>query len=145
MELNKLEKLRQKTYLIQEHNRKVEDNCQRAKEKREYQQDDRIYEINYNQVEEKGPHYSMGGRFEKCFLNIPENYDNDNSYNLGESYNGLPRLNNLIPNHNVVKPSILSFSMAKADRFAPDKLYENPGPDAYNISDLYSGVGGKVM
>jgi hypothetical protein len=77
----------------------------------------------------------MKGRYDKGFLG-QENYDDPNKlHGLEQSVSYLSKniTKNLnpLPNYNTVKPSLPSFSMAKADRFGEEGKIQMPGPNAY--------------
>jgi hypothetical protein len=92
----------------------------------------------------------MGGRFEKGFLNIQENYDDTNriygfEQNISHLSKDISKNINPLPDYNTVKQNLPSFSFPKADRFEEEKIYQLPGPNAYFRDHQEILEGGKNM
>lgn len=94
-----------------------------------YEDPFKIKEINYSQVEESGPKYTIKGR------NIPrkKEYDEDtNNFLLGQDkeiidYIKKIQMNRPLPNINYVRPNLPSVIFPKAERFLNyNKSYEGP-------------------
>ena len=106
-----------------------------------------INDINYAQVEERSPNYTMKGRYQHgSIFDIADNYDavtnNIDEENLGT--NGKPiqdegYLNNLpVPQYNVVKPTNPSFSFSQANRFTEKPKYQ-PSPNIEQVEPFKNG------
>ena len=92
--------------------------------------------INYNQVEEKAPQFSMKGRYEHgSIFAIQDSSIKPNSNEEGTDIYGKPiqdenYLNSLPrPQFNSVKPALPAFSFSKADRFYSKQPYKSKPTD----------------
>lgn len=140
MNSQRLDKLGEKIDRIKDRDRRHDMVRQRKEEIEEMKmrkyEDYLFNEINYVQVEENAPKYSMLGKSDKGFLNIQENYDDPTKlYGLEQSVSylskNLTKNLNPIPDLTVFKPNLPSYSIPKGERFVPDKILNVPGPGIY--------------
>ena len=115
----------------------------------EYGYNSDMVDINYNLVEESSPNYTMKGRYNHgSIFDMPDNYsavnndDEDEENKLGS--NGKPiqdeeyKKSLPVPQYNVVKPSLPTYSFNKAKRFYDKPLYQ-PSPNAIPIMPFQDG------
>ena len=139
-----LEERKMKSEKVKENKKKLEedkrDEIEELKERlnpNDY--DHNVQDINYKLVEESSPNYTMKGRYNHgTIFDTHENYsviinDEDEDNKLGsngkqiqdeEYIKSLP-----IPQYNIIKPTMPSFSFNKAKRFFNKPLYQ-PSPNA---------------
>ena len=103
-----------------------------------------IRNINYNQVEENSPKFSIKGRYEHggIFQSQTKVGDNNslNSNNLSYQLNSEANINTLpVPKFNIGKPSLPSFSFGKAKRF--DETYPIDGYTTANTNEMIFSEG----
>ena len=119
-----------------------------SKNKDENQNPDLI-DINYKLVEDSAPNYTMKGRYTHgSIFDMPDNYsavnndDDDEENKLGS--NGKPiqdenyKTSLPVPQYNVVKPSLPTFSFNKAKRFNDKPLYQ-PSPNVIPVMPFENG------
>ena len=106
-------------------------------------------DINYKLVEEASPNYTMKGRYNHgSIFDMPDNYslvnneDEDEENKIGS--NGKPiqdeeyKKSLPVPQYNVVKPSLPTYSFSKAQRFFSKPLYQ-PSPNAVQVLPFANG------
>ena len=106
-------------------------------------------DINYKLVEEASPNYTMKGRYNHgSIFDMPDNYslvnneDDDEENKIGS--NGKPiqdeeyKKSLPVPQYNVVKPSLPTYSFSKAARFFSKPLYQ-PSPNAVQVLPFANG------
>ena len=106
-------------------------------------------DINYKLVEEASPNYSMKGRYKHgSIFDMPDNYsmvnneDDEEENKIGS--NGKPiqdeeyKKSLPVPQYNVVKPSLPTYSFSKANRFYSKPLYQ-PSPNAVPVLPFEDG------
>ncbi len=108
-----------------------------------------IVNINYNLVEDSSPNYTMKGRYNHgSIFDMPDNYsvvnnDDDEEENKIGS-NGKPiqdeeyKKSLPVPQYDVVKPSLPTYSFNKAKRFYDKPLYQ-PSPNAIPVIPFENG------
>ena len=115
----------------------------------EYGYNSDMVDINYNLVEESSPNYTMKGRYNHgSIFDMPDNYsavnndDEEEENKLGS--NGKPiqdeeyKKSLPVPQYNVVKPSLPTYSFNKAKRFYDKPLYQ-PSPNAIPVMPFQDG------
>ena len=106
-------------------------------------------DINYKLVEEASPNYTMKGRYKHgSIFDMPDNYsvvnneDDEEENKIGS--NGKPiqdeeyKKSLPVPQYNVVKPSLPTYSFSKATRFYSKPLYQ-PSPNAIPVIPFEDG------
>ena len=106
-------------------------------------------DINYKLVEEASPNYTMKGRYKHgSIFDVPDNYsmvnneDDEEENKIGS--NGKPiqdeeyKKSLPLPQYNVVKPSLPTYSFSKATRFHSKPLYQ-PSPNAIPVIPFEDG------
>ena len=106
-------------------------------------------DINYKLVEEASPNYTMKGRYKHgSIFDMPDNYsvvnneDDEEENKIGS--NGKPiqdeeyKKSLPVPQYNVVKPSLPTYSFSKAARFYSKPLYQ-PSPNAIPVIPFEDG------
>ena len=106
-------------------------------------------DINYKLVEEASPNYTMKGRYNHgSIFDMPDNYslvnneDDDEENKIGS--NGKPiqdeeyKKSLPVPQYNIVKPSLPTYSFSKATRFYSKPLYQ-PSPNAIPVIPFEDG------
>ena len=106
-------------------------------------------DINYKLVEEASPNYTMKGRYKHgSIFDMPDNYsevnneDDEEENKIGS--NGKPiqdeeyKKSLPVPQYNVVKPSLPTYSFSKANRFHSKPLYQ-PSPNAVPVIPFQDG------
>ena len=106
-------------------------------------------DINYKLVEEASPNYTMKGRYNHgSIFDMPDNYslvnneDDEEENKIGS--NGKPiqdeeyKKSLPVPQFNVVKPSLPTYSFSKAARFFSKPLYQ-PSPNAIPVIPFENG------
>ena len=109
-----------------------------------------VVDINYNLVEESSPNYTMKGRYNHgSIFDMPDNYsqvnndDEDEENKIGS--NGKPiqdeeyKKSLPVPQYDVVKPSLPTYSFNKAKRFYSKPLYQ-PSPNATPVIPFENGI-----
>ena len=144
--------LENKSMLEQENQNKIDNLISRIPrsntENNEYY-DYYINDINYSQVEDRSPNYTMKGRYEHgSIFDINDNYDSVNLNNIDEENlgsNGKPiqdenYLNNLnVPQYNFVKSNSPSFSFGQSNRFVYKNKYQEK-PNSELILPFENGI-----
>ena len=115
----------------------------------EYEGNTDYVDINYKLVEEASPNYTMKGRYNHgSIFDMPDNYsvvnndDDDEENKIGS--NGKPiqdeeyKKSLPVPQYNVVKPSLPTYSFSKATRFFSKPLYQ-PSPNAVPVIPFENG------
>ena len=115
----------------------------------EYGYNGDIVDINYNLVEDASPNYTMKGRYNHgSIFDVADNYsvvnndDDDEENKIGS--NGKPiqdeeyKKNLPVPQYDVVKPSMPTYSFNKAKRFYDKPLYQ-PSPNAIPVIPFENG------
>mgnify|MGYP002526328845 FL=1 len=108
-----------------------------------------MVDINYKLVEESSPNYTMKGRYNHgSIFDMPDNYsvvnndDEDEENKIGS--NGKPiqdeeyKKSLPVPQYDVVKPSLPTYSFNKAKRFFDKPLYQ-PSPNAIPVIPFEDG------
>ena len=108
-----------------------------------------MVDINYNLVEESSPNYTMKGRYNHgSIFDMPDNYsvvnndDEDEENKIGS--NGKPiqdeeyKKSLPVPQYDVIKPSLPTYSFNKAKRFFDKPLYQ-PSPNAVPVIPFADG------
>ena len=106
-------------------------------------------DINYKLVEEASPNYTMKGRYNHgSIFDMPDNYSMVNNEEDEEENkigsNGKPiqdeeyKKSLPVPQYNVVKPSLPTYSFSKAQRFYSKPLYQ-PSPNAVPVIPFEDG------
>ena len=116
----------------------------------EYGYNSDLVDINYNLVEESSPNYTMKGRYNHgSIFDMPDNYsvvnndDEDEENKIGS--NGKPiqdeeyKKSLPVPQYDVVKPSLPTYSFNKAKRFYDKPLYQ-PSPNAIPVIPFENGI-----
>jgi hypothetical protein len=116
----------------------------------EYGYNGDLVNINYNLVEESSPNYTMKGRYNHgSIFDMPDNYsvvnndDDDEENKIGS--NGKPiqdeeyKKSLPVPQYDVVKPSMPTYSFNKAKRFYDKPLYQ-PSPNAIPYIPFENGI-----
>ena len=112
----------------------------------EYEGNTDYVDINYKLVEEASPNYTMKGRYNHgSIFDMPDNYsvvnndDDDEENKIGS--NGKPiqdeeyKKSLPVPQYNVVKPSLPTYSFSKATRFFSKPLYQ-PSSNAVAVMPI---------
>ena len=115
----------------------------------EYGYNSDLVDINYKLVEESSPNYTMKGRYNHgSIFDMPDNYsvvnndDDDEENKIGS--NGKPiqdeeyKKSLPVPQYDVVKPSMPTYSFNKAKRFYDKPLYQ-PSPNAIPVMPFANG------
>ena len=115
----------------------------------EYGYNSDMVDINYNLVEESSPNYTMKGRYNHgSIFDMPDNYsivnndDEDEENKIGS--NGKPiqdeeyKKSLPVPQYDVIKPSLPTYSFNKAKRFFDKPLYQ-PSPNAIPVMPFENG------
>ena len=108
-----------------------------------------IVDINYKLVEDSSPNYTMKGRYNHgSIFDMPDNYsvvnndDDDEENKIGS--NGKPiqdeeyKKSLPVPQYDVVKPTMPTYSFNKAKRFYDKPLYQ-PSPNAIPVMPFENG------
>ena len=108
-----------------------------------------MVDINYRLVEESSPNYTMKGRYNHgSIFDMPDNYsvvnndDEDEENKIGS--NGKPiqdeeyKKSLPVPQYDVVKPSLPTYSFNKAKRFFDKPMYQ-PSPNAIPVIPFEDG------
>ena len=116
----------------------------------EYGYNSDLVDINYNLVEDSSPNYTMKGRYNHgSIFDMPDNYsvvnndDEDEENKIGS--NGKPiqdeeyKKSLPVPQYDVVKPSLPTYSFNKAKRFYDKPLYQ-PSPNAIPVMPFENGI-----
>ena len=116
----------------------------------EYGYNSDLVDINYNLVEDSSPNYTMKGRYNHgSIFDMPDNYsvvnndDEDEENKIGS--NGKPiqdeeyKKSLPVPQYDVVKPSLPTYSFNKAKRFYDKPLYQ-PSPNAIQVMPFENGI-----
>ena len=115
----------------------------------EYGYNSDLVDINYKLVEDSSPNYTMKGRYNHgSIFDMPDNYsvvnnDDDEEENKIGS-NGKPiqdeeyKKSLPVPQYDVVKPSMPTYSFNKAKRFYDKPLYQ-PSPNAIPVMPFADG------
>ena len=144
--------LENKAMLEQENQAKIEDlisKIPRSNTENNEFYDYYINNINYTQVEDRSPNYTMKGRYQHgSIFDINDNYDSVNGNNIDEENlgsNGKPiqdekYLNSLtVPQFNFVKNNSPSFSFSQSNRFVYKNKYQEK-PNSELILPFENGI-----
>ena len=144
--------LENKAMLEQENQAKIEDlisKIPRSNTENNEFYDYYINNINYTQVEDRSPNYTMKGRYQHgSIFDINDNYDSVNGNNIDEENlgsNGKPiqdekYLNSLtVPQFNFVKNNSPSFSFSQSNRFVYKNKYQEK-PNSEIILPFENGI-----
>ena len=151
--LNKEKVLKNKEKLKEAHEMELEELKEQISKPRKGDYDSVVnidyVDINYKLVEEASPNYTMKGRYNHgSIFDMPDNYslvnneDDEEENKIGS--NGKPiqdeeyKKSLPVPQFNVVKPSLPTYSFSKAARFFSKPLYQ-PSPNAIPVIPFENG------
>ena len=103
-----------------------------------------INDINYTQVEERSPNYTMKGRYQHGSIfdsvddSVIKTIDEEKLGTNGKPIQNKDYLNN-IPMYNIIKPTNPSFSFSKANRFIEKKSQYQPSVNIEQIELFKNG------